>query len=395
MNLLLKGFELELFTGRADGTVEGCSVEAAATFADVVTEPDRRNLEYTTAPHPDYSEQLCRLLRPRRRLRSWLQGRGLTLLPGSCLSLGDSSRFDRSDPGNPYHDFIEQAYGSRVVTASVHINFGIPDPELLLAACRLLRCEAALLLALSASSPFLDGAASGFHSQRWQQFPLTPERVPLFENHTHYIRWVEAQLRSGAMRNVRHLWCSVRPNGESRPYGINRIELRICDLVVDPLQLLAITAFAELRLLQLLAAPEQLDPLRVSRLDAQALPALIRRNDRAAARASLDAPLRHWRDGATLIARHWINALREEMAPLAARTGLDRWLAPLDKLLSQGNTAMRWLALHRSGQSVAAIIVDATAAMVRQEEQQSMALCGESGVPFEMIGGLQRLEGRR
>jgi gamma-glutamyl:cysteine ligase YbdK (ATP-grasp superfamily) len=44
----------------------------------------------------------------------------------------------------------------------------------LFAGLRLLRCEAALLLALSASSPFLDGQATGAHSQRWLQFPLTP-----------------------------------------------------------------------------------------------------------------------------------------------------------------------------------------------------------------------------
>ena len=30
--LLLKGFEVELYTGRADGTVVGCSAEAAAAL---------------------------------------------------------------------------------------------------------------------------------------------------------------------------------------------------------------------------------------------------------------------------------------------------------------------------------------------------------------------------
>ena len=54
--------------------------------------------------------------------------------------------------------------------------------------------------------------------------------------------WVEHQLASGAMRNERHLWTSVRPNGPRRPYDLNRVELRICDLVTDPDELLAITA---------------------------------------------------------------------------------------------------------------------------------------------------------
>lgn len=60
----------------------------------------------------------------------------------------------RSDPGNPYHDYIEQTYGTKVVTASIHINIGISDMETLMRACRLVRVEAPLILALTASSPF-------------------------------------------------------------------------------------------------------------------------------------------------------------------------------------------------------------------------------------------------
>ena len=108
--LLLKGFEVEMYTGRSDGTVVGCSSEAAAALPEVVTEPDRRNLEYITPPEADYSLQLQHLLQPRQRLRRWLAERQLTLLPGSTLSLGDSQRFERSDPQNPYHQFIEDAY---------------------------------------------------------------------------------------------------------------------------------------------------------------------------------------------------------------------------------------------------------------------------------------------
>jgi hypothetical protein len=40
------------------------------------------------------------------------------LLPGSVLSTGGSDTFVRSDPSNPYHAYIEDTYGTRVVTAS-------------------------------------------------------------------------------------------------------------------------------------------------------------------------------------------------------------------------------------------------------------------------------------
>lgn len=91
--MLTKGFEVEMYTGRPDGTVEGCSRDALRALPDLAMaiEPDRRNLEYLTPPDADYGRQLHHLLLPRRRLRSWLAGRGLTLLPGSTLSLGTAT----------------------------------------------------------------------------------------------------------------------------------------------------------------------------------------------------------------------------------------------------------------------------------------------------------------
>lgn len=372
--LLLKGFEVELYTGRPDGTVVGCSAEVAAALEGFVTEPDCRNLEYITPPAASYATQLELLLEPRRRLRPWLAQRGLTLLPGSTLSTGDSQRFERSNPENPYHAYIESTYGTRVVTASVHINLGLTDPDQLFAACRLVRCEAALLLALSACSPFVDGQVTGAHSQRWLQFPLTPDQVPLFLNHGHYIQWVEEQLELGTMQNVRHLWTSVRPNGERRPYDLNRLEIRICDLVADPQMLLALTAFVELRIHQLLRDPSALDPLVASRLDPEALAALADANDQAAARSSLGAELRHWRDGAPITARAWIGAELEAMQPLARELELVDVLAPLQLVLAEGNPAMQWLAAHAQGASVAELIA-AAAADLEQLEGRLGALC--------------------
>ena len=378
--LMLKGFEVELYTGRPDGAVVGCSAEAAAALQGFVTEPDCRNLEYITAPAASYREQLELLLEPRRRLRAWLAGRGLTLLPGSTLSTGDSHRFERSNPDNPYHGYIEATYGTKVVTASVHINLGITDMDALFAACRLVRCEAALLLALSASSPFLDGKATGAHSQRWLQFPLTPAAVPLFESHGHYISWVEEQLQLGTMQNVRHLWTSVRPNGDHRPHDLNRLEIRICDLITDPMLLLAVTAFAELRLQQLLRDPDAHDPLRASALSLVQLAELADANDRAAARSSLDAELRHWRSGEPVLARDWLKAELETLAPLAQQLELADWLAPLQAVLANGNQAQQWLIAHAAGTAVAPLIAAGASAM-QQSETELTALLATDGAP--------------
>ena len=372
--LLLKGFEVELFTGRPSGENVGVASEVAQQLPGFVTEPDRRNLEYITEPEASYDRLEEALLQPRRTLRQWLAPQGLTLLPGSTLSLGDSERFERSDPTNPYHSLIESTYGTRVVTASVHINLGLTDPELLFAAVRLIRCEAALLLSLSASSPFIGGQLSGQHSQRWRQFPLTPEHVPLFINHRHYIDWVEEQLATGAMRNERHLWTSVRPNGPDRPYSLNRLELRICDLVTDPADLIAITVFLELRVLALIEQQVRLDPLCSSELSLEELAALADQNDAAASQISLEASLNHWQDGRSIRCRDWIMQLLESMEPMAERMGLLERLQPIRTLLKHGNQAMRWLDVHSQGHSIRALLSDGAIAM----EQQELVIHGES-----------------
>ena len=364
---LLKGFEVELFTGRRDGRNVGISATAKQELEGFVTEPDHRNLEYVTAPESDYGPLTEALLSPRRTLRTWLQSRDLTLLPGSTLSLGDATRFERSDPKNPYHDLIEATYGTDVVTASIHINLGIENPEALFQALRLVRCEAALMLALSASSPFLNGEVTGAHSQRWLQFPLTPARVPLFVDHQHFIRWTEEQIAAGTMHNVRHLWTSVRPNGPERPHQLNRLELRICDLITDPAHLLAITTLLELRVQQILRAPSAHDPMTRSSLNLDDLEQLSLDNDRAAAQTSLEATLHHWEDGRPLQCRDWLLMLIESVEPLAAELHLSERLQPLATILDQGNQAMRWLASIRDGGTIQTVLSNSIRAMEAEE----------------------------
>ena len=375
MSLLSKGFEVEIYTGTPEGKVVGMSDKIVQALDGFVREPDSRNVEYTTAPYCGYDRLLCALLKPRRALRAYLQTLGdYTLIPGSTLSLGGSDRFYRSDPNNPYHSYIEQTYGTDVVTASIHINVGIDDPEVLMRACRLVRVEAALYLALSASSPFVDGKATGSHSTRWQVFPKTPQNVPLFASHSHFIRWTEEQLAAKTMRNVRHLWSSVRPNGDRRPYNLNRLELRICDLVVDPLALLAITALLEARIIQMMADPK-LDPLVESSLSAEDLVSLADENEVLTARHSLDAELRHWQDGRKIIARDWIEEIYEQVYPIAKKQGFSCFLSPLNKILRQGNTAQQWLELHRRGMLPVEIIQQDIQNIAEQERDLEYAVC--------------------
>lgn len=373
--MLLKGFEIEMYTGTPSGDIVGLSDKIVKSLDGFVWEPDSRNVEYTTAPAQTYDQLLCALLSPRLKLRNFIKQLGdYTLIPGSTLSSGGSDRFFRSDPTNPYHTYIEQTYGTKVVTASVHINVGISDPEVLMRACRLIRVEAPLFLALSASSPFLDGKATGYHSTRWSVFPQTPSQVPLFESHAHHIQWVEKQLADRTMQNVRHLWVSVRPNGDRRPYDLNRLELRICDLVIDPIALLAITALLEARIQQLIDNPD-LDPLIQSTFSPEELVSLTYANEAAAATSSLDAQLRHWQDGRSILARDWITEIYQEVWAIAKQHGFACFLSPLQKILREGNEAQQWLQLHALGLSARHVLTQAIDATREREIELEDKLC--------------------
>ena len=50
MRLLLKGFEVELFTGNYSGDHVGVSEAVVKDLKGFVVEPDSRNIEYITTP---------------------------------------------------------------------------------------------------------------------------------------------------------------------------------------------------------------------------------------------------------------------------------------------------------------------------------------------------------
>ncbi len=53
--MLLKGFEVELFTGTFAGENVGVSSAITEDLPDFVKEPDQRNLEYITVPDKRYT----------------------------------------------------------------------------------------------------------------------------------------------------------------------------------------------------------------------------------------------------------------------------------------------------------------------------------------------------
>lgn len=377
--LLTKGLEEEVYTGTPEGVIVGMAHRAKQALEGFKTEPDCRNTEFVSPPMRSYDDLGCNIMKQRRQLRDWLTTEGdYTIIPGATMSTGDSSYFHISDPQNKYYGYIRDTYFTRVVTASLHISMGLDDRETIMRASRLFRMEAALFLALTASSPFLDGRATGYHSQRWAQFPHTPTYVPLFENYDAYVQFIHDSIEKGDMQNSRHLWISARPNGDSVPHDINRIELRVCDRVDCPAKMLAVTALMEARLWQMLEDPS-LDPLESSELPNSTrlddLMAINDENNIAVMTNSLEADVRHWRDGRRMPVRQWLESYIADATKTAQARGFAGDLEPINGILTHGNPAMRWMAHYDRGVAVSTIIQQAIKEMEAAEQEHCARIC--------------------
>ena len=85
--LLRKGLEEEVYVGTSDADIVPLSHRIAADLSGFVTEPDSRNVEYTTSPVRSYEEMLGKLMSQRCRLRRYVaELGGYTLVPGSTMS---------------------------------------------------------------------------------------------------------------------------------------------------------------------------------------------------------------------------------------------------------------------------------------------------------------------
>jgi len=365
---LYKGFEVELFTGSLNSHI-GVSTAVEKKFSNFVKEPDNRNVEYITSPEKDYQFLYEKLITPRKCLRQWLKNKGLTIIPSSTLCFKHDVQFQRSDIDNVYHQFIQDNYGISIATSSVHINIGINDLDKLFAAIRLIRCEAALYLSISASSPFLNNKITDNHSQRWIQFPKTPSKVPFFVNHNYYIDWIEENIANKNMQNIRHFWSSIRPNGPKRPLILDRLELRICDFVQDINLLLGITAMLELRILQLFENINTLDPLTASIFSMDELSEITDQNEINAAKDSLNSELIHWQDGKKVICREWIQNSLSDLSSIAEKFNMKHLLKPIYRVLEEGNQSMKWINQYEKGLSIEKIMKMSIDDMIKNEEE--------------------------
>ena len=174
------------------------------------------------------------------------------------------------------------------------------------------------------------------------------------------------------MQNVRHLWSSVRPNGPQRPYGVDRLELRVCDFISNIDLLLSITAFLELRVISLFDNLENLDPLVSSKFSSEELKDICDQNELKVSKDSLNAELIHWKNGEKIICKDWIQNLLMELSISSRTLEMNHFLEPIHNVLEEGNESMKWINDYNRGLSVEDIMKAAINEMIKNEEENNI-----------------------
>jgi carboxylate-amine ligase len=174
------------------------------------------------------------------------------------------------------------------------------------------------LLALSASSPFVEGVNTGLHSARTQIFTRFFPRcgVPdAFTSWTEYESFVRFLFETGSITEHTQIWWSVRPH-----LAFPTIEIRVCDGQPDLAEAQSLAAFGA----SLVA--------RVARAFDEGLPVeplphrLIEENFWRAIRYGLSGELLDFARGEPIPARQRLEELLEWVLPAAEEIGAAAYL---------------------------------------------------------------------
>src|SRR5215216_6153286 len=217
-----------------------------------------------------------------------------------------------------------------------HVHVAINGPDRAVAVCNLLRNFLPELLALSASSPFVERVNSGLHSARTEIFTRTFPRcgVPdAYDGWSGFERYVRFLYETGSIDEHTQLWWSVRPH-----LAYPTVEIRICDAQPDLGEARSLAALAYALAVRTARALDEGEPLR--------LPPhrLIEENYWRAIRWGLTGDFIDLETGDLIDKRKRIEQLIEWVQPVADEIGAGPFLA-----VPTANAAERQIARYEEG----------------------------------------------
>lgn len=215
---------------------------------------------------------------------------------------------------------------------ALHVHVGMPDPETAVAVANAMRHHLPLLAALTANSPFRDGADTGLASARAAAVRSYPrfELPRAFRDYEDFRRVADQLILAAGVEDYTYIWWDVRPHP-----NLGTVEVRGMDVQPRPEQNAAVAA-----LIQALAAKE---------IDRPGAPGLTREAIEEsyfqAERYGLEARLMVDESTAAPAAEVG-RATLEEARPYARDLGAAAALEEIERILADGNAADRQRLVH-------------------------------------------------
>jgi carboxylate-amine ligase len=204
-------------------------------------------------------------------------------------------------------------------TFGLHVHIGIRGADRAVAVCNALRNYLPELLAVSASSPFVEGVFTYLHSARTEiftrMFPRcgVPDAYDGWQGFEEYVRFL---YDTGSMTEHTQLWWSVRPH-----LAFPTVEIRICDAQPDLDESRALSALCYSLAARIARALDEGEPLP------DYPHRLIEENFWRAIRYGLAGELIDLGTGDVRPARAHLERLLEWVAPVAEELGAAQYLA--------------------------------------------------------------------
>jgi glutamate---cysteine ligase / carboxylate-amine ligase len=215
---------------------------------------------------------------------------------------------------------------------ALHVHVGMPDPETAVAVANAMRHHLPLLAALTANSPFRDGADTGLASARAAAVRSYPrfELPRAFRDYEDFLRVADQLIAAAGVSDYTYIWWDVRPHPK-----LGTVEVRGMDIQATPEANAAVGA-----LIQALAAKE---------IDRPSAPGLTREAIEEsyfqAERYGLEA--RVMVDESTAApAAEVARGILEEARPYAEQLGGDGALEEIERVVSEGNGADHQRRVH-------------------------------------------------
>ncbi len=230
-------------------------------------------------------------------------------------------------------------------TFGLHVHVGINGPDRAIRVCSALRNYLPELLAVSASSPFVEGVFTYLHSARTQVFTRMFPRCGIpdwFEGWDDWEQYVRFLYETGSVTEHTQIWWSVRPHLQ-----FPTVEIRICDAQPELAEARSLVALIYSLTARIARALDEGEPL-------PSWPhRLLEENLWRAIRHGLSGELIDLERRQSIAARARIEQLVEWVQPVADELGASPWLT-----VPERNAAERQIARHEEGASMEEIFTE-------------------------------------